>query len=88
MAFTGWATAQGLVALAVVPETVATYVDALAAQGRKPAPIRQSVWAIANPAPRSRHQAIRKVRKVTECRSPSVGGMLCSHSVRAGPCSR
>ena len=47
LAFTGWATAQGLVALPAAPETVAAYVDALAAQGRKPASIRQAVWAIA-----------------------------------------
>src|SRR3954453_1537917 len=47
VAFTGWATAQGLVALPATPETVAAYVDALAAKGRKPASIRQAVWAIA-----------------------------------------
>jgi site-specific recombinase XerD len=46
-AFTGWATAQGLVALPATPETVAAYVDALAARDRKPATIRQAVWAIA-----------------------------------------
>ena len=47
LAFTSWVMAQGLVALPAVPETVAAYVDALAAQGRKPASIRQAVWAIA-----------------------------------------
>src|SRR4051794_14881039 len=47
VAFTGWATAQGLVALPATPETAAAYVDALAAGGRKPASIRQAVWAIA-----------------------------------------
>src|SRR3954466_3515726 len=47
VAFTGWATAQGLVALPATAETVAAYVDALAAQERKPASIRQAVWAIA-----------------------------------------
>jgi site-specific recombinase XerD len=47
VAFSGWATAQGLVALPAAPETVVAYVDALAAQGRKPASIRQAVWAIA-----------------------------------------
>src|SRR5690349_19088265 len=31
VAFTGWATAQGLAALPATPETVAAYVDALAA---------------------------------------------------------
>ncbi|TDH58005.1 site-specific integrase [Dankookia rubra] len=46
-AFTGWTTAQGLVALPATAETVATYVDALAAQERKPASVRQAVWAIA-----------------------------------------
>jgi integrase len=45
--FTGWATAQGLVALPATPEMVASYVDALAAGGRKPASIRQAIWAIA-----------------------------------------
>src|SRR4051812_31384286 len=34
VAFTGWATAQGLVALPATPETAAAYVDALAAGGR------------------------------------------------------
>lgn len=34
-AFTGWAAAQSLVALPATAETVAAYVDALAAQGRK-----------------------------------------------------
>ena len=47
MAFTGWAAAQHLVALPATAETVAAYVDALAAQERKPASIRQAVWAIA-----------------------------------------
>ena len=47
VAFTGWATAQGLVTLPATAETVAAYVDALAAQGRRPASIRQAVWAIA-----------------------------------------
>ena len=47
VAFTSWATAQGFVALPAALETVAAYVDALAAQGRKPASIRQAVWAIA-----------------------------------------
>ena len=46
-AFTGWATAQGLGALPATPETVAGYVDAPAAQGRRPASMRQAVWAIA-----------------------------------------
>src|SRR4051794_28263648 len=45
VAFTGRATAQGLLALPTAPETA--YVDALATQGRKPASIRQVVWAIA-----------------------------------------
>ena len=46
-AFSGWATAQGLPALPATPETLAVYVDALADMGRKPASIRQAVWAIA-----------------------------------------
>src|SRR3954462_9151710 len=47
LAFTGWAVAQGLVALPTIQETVAAYVAALTAGGRKPASIRQAVWAIA-----------------------------------------
>ena len=47
VAFTGWAASHGLVGLPVVPETVAAYVDTLTAQGRKPASIRQAIWAIA-----------------------------------------
>src|SRR4051812_40710953 len=46
-AFTGWTVEQGIAALPAAPETVAPYVDALALQGRKPASIRQAVWAIA-----------------------------------------
>jgi integrase len=46
-AFTGWAASHDLVAIPAVPETVAAYVDTLVAQGRKPASIRQAVWAIA-----------------------------------------
>ncbi|MBL6459534.1 site-specific integrase [Belnapia sp. T6] len=47
LAFTSWAVAQGPDALPAAPETVAAYVDALAAQGKKPASIRQVIWAIA-----------------------------------------
>ena len=47
VAFTDWATAQSLVGLPATPETVTAYVDALAAHERKPASIRQAVWAIA-----------------------------------------
>src|SRR3954454_19818635 len=47
LAFTSWTTAQGLMALPAAPEMVAAYVDALAVGGRKPASIRQAVWAIA-----------------------------------------
>jgi site-specific recombinase XerD len=46
-AFTGWAAARGVSALPADAETVAAYVDELAGQGRKPASIRQAVWAIA-----------------------------------------
>jgi NAD(P)H-hydrate repair Nnr-like enzyme with NAD(P)H-hydrate epimerase domain len=46
-AFSSWATAQGLPALPATPETLAAYVDALTGFGRKPASIRQAVWAIA-----------------------------------------
>jgi site-specific recombinase XerD len=46
-AFSSWAAAQGLPALPATPETLAVYVDALTGLGRKPASIRQAVWAIA-----------------------------------------
>ena len=46
-AFTGWAATRGVSALPADAETVAAYVDELAGQGRKPASIRQAVWAIA-----------------------------------------
>jgi hypothetical protein len=45
-AFSGWAAAKGLPALPATPEAVAAYVDALTRLGRKPASIRQAVWAI------------------------------------------
>ena len=47
VAFTSWATAQRLVVFPAAPETVAAYMDALALEGRKPASIRQAVWATA-----------------------------------------
>src|SRR4051794_5513163 len=47
VAFTGWAVEQGITAPPAAPEMVAAYVDALTLQGRKPASIRQAVWAIA-----------------------------------------
>lgn len=46
-AFTAWASTEGLVTLPATPETVAAYIDALAAESRKPATIRQAVWAVA-----------------------------------------
>ncbi|MBL6459283.1 site-specific integrase [Belnapia sp. T6] len=46
LACTSWAATQGLEALPTASETAAAYVDALAAQGKKPASIRQAVWAI------------------------------------------
>jgi site-specific recombinase XerD len=45
--FSSWAAAQGLPALPATPETLAAYVDALTGSGRKPASIRQAVWAVA-----------------------------------------
>ena len=47
-AFSGWAAAHGLKALPATPEVVAAYVDALVGLGRKPASIRQAVWAVAS----------------------------------------
>ena len=46
-AFSSWTAAQGLPALPATPETLAAYVDALTGLGRKPASIRQAVWAVA-----------------------------------------
>src|SRR4051794_7394180 len=46
-AFSGWMAAQDLPVLPARPETLAAYVDALAAADRRPASIRQAVWAVA-----------------------------------------
>jgi site-specific recombinase XerD len=45
-AFSGWMAAHGLPALPATPEALAAYVDALAGSDRKPASIRQAVWAV------------------------------------------
>lgn len=44
--FAAWCAPRGLCPLPAEPHTVAAYVDDLNEQGRKPAGIRQAVWAI------------------------------------------
>ncbi|MBL6458826.1 site-specific integrase [Belnapia sp. T6] len=46
-AFSSWAGAEGVAALPASPEALAAYVDALSGLGRRPASIRQAVWAVA-----------------------------------------
>lgn len=46
-AFTAWCSRHGAPALPASAETLARSVDALAEAGRKPAGIRQAVWAVA-----------------------------------------
>ncbi|MDO9713586.1 site-specific integrase [Paracraurococcus lichenis] len=45
-AFAAWCAPRGFCPLPAVPDVVAAYVDDLHEQGRKPAGIRQAVWAI------------------------------------------